>query len=80
MAVSQFLHLLHIELLHIVLLSLDELAVLLTLTFEIGTQGLIVSYQIVNRRWNVTTDFQQLAHPTFFKKSILLIGIARAAN
>ena len=34
----------------------------------------------VNQRQNVTTDFQQLAHPTFFKKSILLIGIARAAN
>ena len=32
----------------------------------------------VNHRQNVTTDFQQLAHPTFFKKSILLIGIAKA--
>ena len=35
-------------------------------------------YSIVNHRQNVTTDFQQLAHPTFFKKSILLIGIAKA--
>ena len=32
----------------------------------------------VNHRQNVTTDFQQLAHSTFFKKSILLIGIAKA--
>ena len=32
----------------------------------------------VNHRQNVTTDFQQLAHPTFFKKSILLIGIDKA--
>ena len=62
MAVSQFLHLLHIELLYIVLLSLDELAVLLTLTFEIGTQDLIVSYQIVNQMNLVAMRLEALQH------------------